>query len=434
MDYKIINSNPNYLLIKDGSAFEYGLLFPHNILFEGEEISIVFSLEILKRIKNNEIAIKENCSILSKFGENNQNAILLYDCKDDIEKLNQTVDFKKGEIYKGRVLGKSLNRVIVGINGHYGYFHYTSPVNLEDEIYVEVINPGKNVFTFSQFSLFDISGSSIESLDEETITLEKFLSKDELASINEADREIVEWILENIPGTTRKNLNVIKEDLHISYNPEVQVDLHSFLTDKGTSDYFQKNNFWVGVYKDNESNDIKLIFYDCNNIVIETHINEKGIWVSEFSRDKNISNAQYLIDKNQKALIISGSKLSFHEYRFILDNYLETANRIYNQFEVSKKILPNLNYEIKSIKEKAGLEYITLRNYLIYQENQEKELSKNNSISIFPNSVKITTSDTGSLSTGLHIPEDTGIGLLVSGGDGDTVYVEIITDEQVYKA
>lgn len=442
--FSIKNTQSNFLILEGDKDFMYGILFPHNIVCNGEEISVLFSNAILNKIRLGQINLESNTNLIvqSRFGQNDENAILLYDCKDDFGELDLGDNLEKGKIYNATVLAISTGRIIVGVNGNYGYISASCNLNIDDEITVEVISPAPNKFTFGQFALAELKSNVYEEDQEESEEINSFLNKEELVSIGEDARLTIQWLLENIPGTTRKNLNVIKEDLHLTYKPDVQADLHNFLNNKETADYFKKNNFWVGVYRDKgtESNeqdggDVKLIFYDNNNIVIETQINDNAIWVSEFSHDKNKSNAQFLIEKNLNALIVSGLHIHFHEYSYLADNYRDVGERIFCQHEVSKKILPHLKKEIKTIKEKAGIEYVTLQHFIKYQEESEMELSNKKSISVSPNVAKLTTSDVESTSsTGLFVAHGHGLGNLFSPADGDTCYVEVVTDEKSYKA
>lgn len=442
--FNIKNSPNNFLILEGDKDFMQGILFPHNIVFNGEEISVLFSNAILNKIRAGQIELESNpnLTIQSRFGQNEENAILIYDCKDDFGELDFGDNLEKGKIYNVAVLAVSSGRIIVGVNGHYGYISTTRDFNVGDEMTVEVITPTKNKFTFGQFALAEQTNDSYDEDLEQSEEINLFLNAEELASIGEDARLSIEWLLENVPGTTRKNLNVIKEDLHLTYKPDVQADLHNFLHNEDTYDYFKKNNFWVGVYRDNGTESqgqkggyVKLIFYDNNNVVIETQINDNAIWVSEFSHDKNKSNAQFLIEKNLNALVVSGSHIHFHEYSYLADNYRDVGERIYCQYEVSKKILPYLKKEIKTIKEKAGIEYVTLQHFIKYQEDSEKEQSKKNSISISPNVAKLTISDLDSTpSSGLFVAHGNGLGNLFSSTDGDTCYVEVVTDEKSYKA
>lgn len=441
---KIINSSNNFLILEGIEGFTYGILFPQNIVFNGEEISVLFSNAILKKIRTDQINLvsNPNLTIQSKVGNGEETAILMYDCKDDFIELDFGDKLEKGKIYKATVLASSSGRIIAGVNGHYGYISSPSNLDIDDEITVEVIVPSRNKFTFSQFALAEQITNTYDDDSDESEEINIFLNAEELSSIRKDARLSIEWLLENIPGTTRKNLNVIKEDLHLTYNPEVQADLHNFLNCEATADYFKKNNFWVGVYRDkgtaskgHEEGDVKLIFYDNNNVVIETQINDNAIWICEFSHNKNKSNAQFLIEKNLNALVVSGLHIHFHEYSYLADNYRDVGERIYCQYEVSKKILPDLKKEIRTIKEKAGIEYVTLQHFIKYQEESENELSKKNSVSIPANVAKLTTSDLNSTSTsGLLVAYGNGLENVFSATDSEKCYIEVVTEENSYKA
>lgn len=230
---------------------------------------------------------------------------------------------------------KSFNNTVVGVNGHYGFIPGIIAAQVDEQIAVSVVVNSSNNLGFCQFAeAFSINPLSSErELDSQSI--EEFLNKEELSAIDEKNRTLIEWLLENVDGLTRRSINVLREELHISYSPTVQSDLHRFLS--RNSNYFADNNFWVGCYRDFDTNNIKVIIYDNNNIVIEVCINASGMWVTEFSHDKNKSNAQYLLDMNQKALVLSGAKIHLHENSYIREDYIESGERIFAQYEIAKK-------------------------------------------------------------------------------------------------
>lgn len=239
--FSIKNTQSNFLILEGDKDFMYGILFPHNIVCNGEEISVLFSNAILNKIRLGQINLESNTNLIvqSRFGQNDENAILLYDCKDDFGELDLGDNLEKGKIYNATVLAISTSRIIVGVNGNYGYISASCNLNIDDEITVEVISPAPNKFTFGQFALAELKSNVYEEDQEESEEINSFLNKEELVSIGEDARLTIQWLLENIPGTTRKNLNVIKEDLHLTYKPDVQADLHNFLNNKETADYFK---------------------------------------------------------------------------------------------------------------------------------------------------------------------------------------------------
>lgn len=211
-----------------------------------------------------------------------------------------------------------------------------------------------------------------------------------MASIDDESKNAIEWVLENIGGITHKNINVVREVLHLTYNPDVQVELAHFLAEY--PQYFSENNFWLGGYRDEATNDAKLIIYDCNDVVLEIQVNDSGMWVQEFSHNKLKSNAQYLLNNNLNALVISGNSIVLHERSFLCEENVEIGTKILNQLLVAKGIIPKLKATIRTLKEKAGVEYLILKEYLTYQEVREKDNNKKNAVQVAGNEACIVSS------------------------------------------
>lgn len=431
MKYRITDILPNYLIVNGEPEFCHGLLFPHNIVFQGEEISLPFATSIMERIRANE-SLLDNIQVLSRFGNDEKDAILIFECKNIFTELHLDEKLKKGTIYNGIVLAKSFNNTVIGVNGHYGFIPGIIAAQVDEQIAVSVVVNSTNNMGFCQFAeAFSISPLSSErEIDSQSI--EEFLNKEELSAIDEKNRTLIEWLLENVDGLTRRSINVLREELHISYSPTAQSDLHRFLSEN--SNYFTDNNFWVGCYRDFDTNNVKVIIYDNNNVVIEVCINASGMWVTEFSHDKNKSKAQYLLDMNQKALVLSGAKIHLHENSYIREDYIESGERIFAQYEIAKKMIPELKRTIKSLKEKAGVEYLTLKEFLSYQEEKEWEYNKKHSVLIGANESEIATTGRDGHSTGLRIKSDFNVTALFTMHDSDTCHVELCHGDKKIKA
>lgn len=430
MSYKVSEIHQNFLILEGGAEFSIGLLYLHNIYFDGEEMSLPFAKDIMKRLQKNTSLLK-NIRILKRFGTNDEYALLSYDCKNLINAPSTTTKLSENTIYKGIVIAKTINSAIISVNGCFGYVDGPNAKNIEDTISVAIIKNCESQFGFYKF----IEANEVENVDLENIEIsevvEEFLSQEELAVIENQNientewKEKIEWVLNNIDGITRKNINVVRYELHLSFNPNIQSDLTRFLQDHPR--YFSDNNFWIGGYKDKRTNDIKFIIYDSNDVVIETQVNERGIWVQEFSHNKNKSNAQFLLNSNVKALVISGSNIVFHEHNYLCQDYLHVGNKILHQLYVAKEILPQLKKTIKSLKERAGVEYLILKKYLTYQENKEREYNRENIVNIPSGNAKISTS-ANKCETALSLDLSTNISSLFVESDEDVCHVEIISN------
>lgn len=432
MKCKICEAHQNFLIIEGEQDFVKGLLFPHNIVFDGEDMSLPFAMSIMKHLREND-SLLNDLKIIDHFGLEKEHVILSYDCRDLLNKSNYEKPLVENQRYKGRVIAKTKYSTIIAVNGYYGYVDGINNIELDAIVYVAITRECRNRFGFYKFCIANSIEEDISIDSGLSEKIEDFLSKKELEAIENNDREIVEWVLNNIEGTTRKNINVVREVLHLTYNPNYYSDLARFISER--PQYFTENNFWLGGYRDKDTNDTKLIIYDCNDVVLEIQVNESGMWVKEFSHDRNKSNAQYLLNINQKALIISGCNLIFHENSYLRPNNLEIGQKILNQLDVARNIIPKLKIAIRAIKEKAGIEYLTLKDYLTYQENKEKEYYKKNVVSIAGNEATTTTSvSNGRARVALFLNKDSEVSSLFTEQDEDVCHIEITNDSVKIKA
>lgn len=429
MNYIISEVSRNFIIIDGKTEFRKGLLFPHNIVYDGMEMSLPFSLQIMKKLQVDN-SLLDGIKIISRFGDNKDNAILLYDCKEILHAPNYETTLSENCVYKGKVIAKTSTFAIIAVNGCYGYVDEPNDKEFGDIMSVVITRKNKNRFGFSRFC---IANSFDDSSTDSTISeeIDEFLSKEELASIDDESKNAIEWVLENIGGITRKNINVVREVLHLTYNPDIQFELAQFLAE--SQQYFSENNFWLGGYRDEATNDAKLIIYDCNDVVLEIQVNDSGMWVQEFSHNKLKSNAQYLLNNNLNALVISGNSIVLHERSFLCEENVEIGTKILNQHFVAKEIIPKLKATIRTLKEKAGVEYLILKEYLTYQEVREKENNKKNAVQVAGNEACIVSSlDSGK--TALFLNNTSNVASLFSEQDEDVCHIEIIQKSSIIHA
>lgn len=428
MSYKIEQIYNNIMIIDGGQMFSKGLLFPYNITFHDEEVSLPFALDIMNKLRVDESLLK-NIKILSKFGTDSKYAMLTFDCEELIGSQVYDIRLTENTTYNAKILAKTQNSTVVSVNGYFGYIEGPIPQNLDDFVAVTLSKHNPNRFGFSQFYPANILNEEVAN-DEESDSIEDFLTPEELAAINDNERADIEWLLENIEGINRKNVCVVRDVLDLTFNPHTQSDITNFL--QVNPHYFEENYFWVGTYKDKETNDVKLIIYDSNDVVMEVVCNGSGLFVTEFSHDRNKSNAQYLLNNNQNALVISGTNIIFHANSYLRDDYIELGEKILRQKLVAKDILPNLKKAVRTLKEKAGVEYLTLKEYLSYQENKEKSYNESHVVVVKPNEASIDTTEEGK--TALFLSMEKNLSQLFTEQDEDVCYVELTVDEKKIKA
>lgn len=429
MSLKTSNIYPNFVIVEGSSEYQKGVLLPHNITYREQEISLPFALSIIRRIQQDKIPLS-SFSILSRFGYAQEFAMLRYDATELLEDNDSQEELKESVHYKGTVLARTPFAAIIGVNGQYGY---VSKNNLLDDNSTEIEvclienSVSHNQFCFSEFAQIRPKIDAGNILNEQVVeTIETFFESDELAVIKEEEKANVKRLLDKCPWISRKNINVVKHELHFTYRKDSHPDLSLFLCEK--PNYFKENNFWLSSYKKEDK--IRIILYDKNNLTIEAIVLGNGFWITEFSHDKNKTNAQWLLNHNSKSIAIAGRNLFFHDNFYTSYEFEELGEKVFSQFKIATEILPKLKKEIKTLKEKAGIEYITLKKYLEFQEKKENTLSKEHSVTVGSGVAKITSPD-GKFSTSLLlIPNNLNCSVLYSEKDSDECYVQVETETE----
>src|SRR5574344_1584082 len=106
MSRRIKGNNNNYLIVESDSEFFEGLLFPYNITYHGEEVSLPFSIGVFNQIiSDNELL--NGLTVLSSFGDKNQYAILGF----DFEKIQTSVylgdELVENVMYDAQIISKN---------------------------------------------------------------------------------------------------------------------------------------------------------------------------------------------------------------------------------------------------------------------------------------------------------------------------------------
>lgn len=112
--------NHNYIIIEGIGHFESGLLFPHNIHYNGHPISLPFSMSLMDEVKRNQ-SLLDNCNVISSFGHDGRFALLELDCANIIKGVSLENTLLPDKSYKGCVIANDGMSTIVSVNGQYGF-------------------------------------------------------------------------------------------------------------------------------------------------------------------------------------------------------------------------------------------------------------------------------------------------------------------------
>ena len=281
----ITETKHNFIIVEGDNRFSSAILFPHNIHYKGNPISLPFSLSLMEEVKRNP-SLLNKCTVVSNFGQDKQYALLALDCSDVIKNASVENALRLNKIYKGEVIAKVFGTSIISVNGQFGFIESPIVEGIGESIHISPVEGSSSKLDIARFSRAVLAGESINNIEEnESVNIENFLDKEELAVVCDTDKAIVENLLNKASCINRKNINVVNLELDLCYRPSSQIDLHDFLSKR--PHYFEENIFWLSCYTDEGTGDNKFIIYDVNNLVMEVIINEYGMWVTEFSYNKS---------------------------------------------------------------------------------------------------------------------------------------------------
>ena len=74
----ITETKHNFIIVEGDNRFSSAILFPHNIHYKGNPISLPFSLSLMEEVKRNP-SLLNKCTVVSNFGQDKQYALLALD-------------------------------------------------------------------------------------------------------------------------------------------------------------------------------------------------------------------------------------------------------------------------------------------------------------------------------------------------------------------
>ena len=147
----ISETKQNFIIIEGDHRFSSAILFPHNIHYKGNPISLPFSQSILEEVKHNQ-SLLEKCTINSRFGDNQTFALLELDCSDVVKGVSIENKLVSNKIYRGEVIAKCFGTSIVSVNGQFGFIDEPIEEEIGDTIHISPIEVGDSKLDISRFS------------------------------------------------------------------------------------------------------------------------------------------------------------------------------------------------------------------------------------------------------------------------------------------
>lgn len=387
---KAIN-RPNRIITEPFGTYEYGVLFPKDILFHGEAISISLSEKFIsQKLK---VGYRINCKVAGS-SHDRKIAFLTYELTDSaIKGLDVFESLTPGRRYSINLVDTMPDHFLVAIadtdlHGVILKNQIDESIQLDKHgsLRVQLVEKPVNPLQLLRF-VKPIAAKKhvvVENLDE---IVNNFLSKPEMDAITPEGLEVVKAILSKFPELKRKEADQITGfDLYCRVDE--RSPMNYFIKQK--PDYFLKHSFWVSVNLDNEEPSIAL-FKESPSIVIELKaFNDDVFTVTQFDSRKS-KLTQIILQKYNKysRLKVAGSKLHFiSRYEPVpLDyNTEDVIDYLGKLYEFNSSILPSIDEAIREKTLLSAKDYYVLSSFLKYQCNKEYEKERER-VFIAPNRV-----------------------------------------------
>lgn len=390
---KAIN-RPNRIITEPFGTYEYGVLFPKDILFHGEAVSISMAENFIsQKLK---VGYRINCKVVGS-SHDGKTAFLTYELSDSAFKgLDIFYNLTPGKLYSINLVDTLPDYFLVAIAGT--DLHGVILKNQIDEsvqldkhgsLRVQLVEKPVSPFQLLRF-VKPIAAKKhvvVENLDE---IVNKFLSKPEMDAITPDGLEVVKAILSRFPELKRKEADQI-----VGFELYSRVDERSPMNYfiKQYPDYITKHSFWVSVNLDYEEPSI-VLFKECPSIVIELKaFNDDVFTVAQFDSRKSGLTRNILQKYNRRTrLKVAGTKLHFitrYDPVPIDYNTEDVIEYLGNLYEFNSSILPSIEEAIHEKTLLSAKDYFVLSSFLKYQRNKESQ-KESESVFLAPN--RISTS------------------------------------------
>lgn len=387
---KAIN-RPNRIITEPFGTYEYGVLFPKDILFHGEAISISLSEKFIsQKLK---VGYRINCKVAGS-SPDRKIAFLTYELTDSAFKgLDVFETLTPGRRYSINLVDTLPDHFLVAIadtdlHGVILKNQIDESIQLDKHgsLRVQLVEKPDNPLQLLRF-VKPIAAKKhvvVENLDE---IVNNFLTKPEMDAITPDGLEVVKSILSKFPELKRKEADQITGfDLYCRVDE--RSPMNYFIKQK--PDYFLKHSFWVSVNLDNEEPSIAL-FKESPSIVIELKaFNDDVFTVTQFDSRKS-KLTQIILQKYNKysRLKVAGSRLHFiSRYEPVpLDyNTEDVIDYLGKLYEFNSSILPSIDEAIREKTLLSAKDYYVLSSFLKYQCNKEYE-KESERVFVAPNRV-----------------------------------------------
>ena len=387
---KAIN-RPNRIITEPFGTYEFGVLFPKDILYHGETVSISLSEKFIsQKLK---VGYRINCKVVGS-SPDGKTAFLTYELSDSVFKgLDVFERLIPGKLYPINLVDTLPDSFLVAVAGtdlhgviHKNQIDESIKLDKHGSLRVQLVEKPANPLQLLRF-VKPIAAQKhvvVENLDE---IVKNFLTKPEMDAITPDGLEVVKSILSKFPELKRKEADQIT-GVELYSRIDERSPMNYFV--KQYPDYISKHSFWVSVNVDYEEPSI-VLFKESPSIVIELKaLSDDVFTVTQFDSRKTGLTRNILQKYNRRTrLKVAGTKLHFitrYDPVPIDYNTEDVIDYLGKLYDFNSSILPSIEEAIREKTLLSAKDYYVLSSFLKYQRNKESQ-KEGESVFLAPNRI-----------------------------------------------
>lgn len=390
---KAIN-RPHRVITEGFDGYKAGVLFPKDILYKGQPISIESAETLIKERLH--IGDDITCKVIGA-SQDRKTAFLSCEISWIIFYGYSTFErLRPGAKYPVKLIGKTPNHFLVSIVDSLvtgmvpkDQFDEGADIDKRGNIRLQLVDITDNPYQLVRFvkPLTLAKKPSVESLEA---LASNFLRQEELDVISPEDLEIVRSILSQFPELKRKKADQVTGIQLYCRVPEKSL-LVPFI--KQNRSFFKQNSFWVTVNQENEENPSIFLFTENPTVVIELRAFSDDVFtVYGFDSRRSSYTKNILLKYNKRTrLKIAGSDLHFlTRYdpvpaNFNTEDVIDYLGKLYT---FNSQIIPGIQDAIREKTLLNAKDYNIMLSYLKYQQDKEYQQASD-FVFISPQRIKV---------------------------------------------
>lgn len=377
--------NMGRIITTGGKDFDFGILLPQYILFDGCSIPLDASIDFMEKtlLKAKTLEVKP-LRIIEK--QDSKIAFVSINVNGVNELKKKLFSLHEGDLYKVTIYDENEAYYSVSVDDAIfrGYIEKTSldkaEYNIGDSISARLYKVGKTPFDYFVFipniegvDIFAVSDAE-RTEEEANLAFKEMFTDLEREIMPEEDVTFSKDILQMYPNTTRKDtfLNDLK-NLYVRYDARLRYTIDNLNRIKPS--YFADCVFWAKYYQNEDKECI--VLFNANDLIINIVLESDELVIKNIFYNRTNKEAIKIMEAHRNACLkLDGCKLHIvNEYQGIpySFNSSDALDYIRRMQEFHYGMLKDLKNDVIGYRIEHATDFTILKGMLNYQKKIEEE-------------------------------------------------------------